>query len=178
MQTASWLVSRDLTEAAGPWNTRLLGDDDGEYFSRVVRLSDGITCVPRAKTFYRRVTSARLSHVGLSNSKLDAHFLAMQLQIHNIRSLEDSPRVRCACLAFLQRYMIYFYPERLDVVKQLEQLAADLGGYVNVPKLSWKYAWIQKVFGWTAAKRAQVVYNQAKSSLMRSWDGTLLRLKI
>ena len=32
MQTATWLVSRELTEAAGPWDTRLLGDDDGEYF--------------------------------------------------------------------------------------------------------------------------------------------------
>ena len=30
MQTATWLVSRELTEAAGPWDTRLLGDDDGE----------------------------------------------------------------------------------------------------------------------------------------------------
>ena len=87
MQTASWLVSRELTEAAGPWNTRLLGDDDGEYFSRVVRLSDGVRFVPHAKTFYRRVASARLSHVGLSNEKLDAHFLAMQLQIQNIRCL-------------------------------------------------------------------------------------------
>ena len=33
MQTATWLVSREVTEAAGPWDTRLLGDDDGEYFS-------------------------------------------------------------------------------------------------------------------------------------------------
>ena len=32
MQTATWLVSRELTEAAGPWDTRLMGDDDGEYF--------------------------------------------------------------------------------------------------------------------------------------------------
>src|SRR6185295_4916198 len=39
MQTATWLVSRELTEAAGPFDTRLLGDDDGEYFFRVVRAS-------------------------------------------------------------------------------------------------------------------------------------------
>src|SRR5262245_39232406 len=31
MQTATWLVSRELTDAAGPWNAQLLGDDDGEY---------------------------------------------------------------------------------------------------------------------------------------------------
>jgi glycosyltransferase involved in cell wall biosynthesis len=178
LQTASWLVSRELTETAGPWNIRLLGDDDGEYFSRVVHLSDGVRFVPHAKTFYRQVASARLSHVGLSHKKLDAHFLSMQLQIRNIRSLEDSDRVRCACLAFLQRYMTYFYPERLDVVKQLEQLAADLGGHVSVPRLSWKYAWIQKVFGWTAAKRAQLFYNQLKASVLSLGDGALFRLKI
>ena len=178
MQTASWLVSRELSEAAGPWDLRLLGDDDGEYFSRVVAVCDGIRFVPQSKMFYRRVASNRLSHVGLSDKKLEAHFLAMQLQIRNIRSLEDSTRVRSACLKFLQRYMIYFYPERLDVVKQLEQLAAELGGAVYVPRLSWKYAWIQKVFGWTAAKRAQLYYNQCKSSVMESWDNALLRLRI
>ena len=178
LQTASWLVSRELTEAAGPWDIRLLGDDDGEYFSRVVRASHGIRFAPESKTFYRRVGSNRLSHVGLSHKKLDAHFLSMQSQIRNIRSLEDSERVRSACLTFLQRYMIYFYPERSDIVKELEELAADLGSYLEVPRLSWKYAWIQKVFGWTAAKRAQLFYNQCKSSVMRSWDGTLLRLKI
>ena len=166
-------MSRELTETAGPWNTRLLGDDDGEYFSRVVRLSDGVRFAPHAKTFYRRVASARLSHVGLSNDKLDAHFLAMQLQIRNIRSLEDSERVRSACLTYLQRYMIYFYPERSDIVKELQQVAADLGGYLEMPRLSWKYAWIQKLFGWTAAKRAQVVYNQLKSAILSSWDAAL-----
>ena len=63
--------------------------------------------------------------------------------------------------------MIYFYPERSVIVKEFEQLAADLGGYLEVPRLSWKYAWIQKVFGWTAAKRAQLFYNQCKSSVAR-----------
>ena len=33
MQTATWLVPRAVAEAAGPWDTRLLGDDDGEYFT-------------------------------------------------------------------------------------------------------------------------------------------------
>ena len=55
-----------------------------------------IRFVPQAKMFYRRVTSNRLSHVGLSDKKLEAHFLAMQLQMRNIRALEDSPRVRSA----------------------------------------------------------------------------------
>src|SRR6266850_571262 len=46
MQTATWLVSRELATAAGPWDTRLLSDDDGEYFCRVIRGSDAIRFVP------------------------------------------------------------------------------------------------------------------------------------
>src|SRR6266480_1579596 len=98
MQTATWLVSRELTEAAGPWNTQLLGDDDGDYF----------------------------------------------------------------------------YPERLDLVEQAEQLAARLGGRLEIPPpLPWKYAWIQKGFGWPLAKRAQILLPGCKRSVTRSWDKTL-----
>lgn len=178
LQTASWLVSRELTEAAGPWDPRLLGDDDGEYFSRVVAACDGVRFVPQSQMFYRRVAGSRLSHVGLSNKKLEAHFLAMQLQIRNIRSLEDSTRVRFACLKFLQRYMIYFYPQRPDIVGKLKQFAIDLGGQLETPRLPWKYAWIQKLFGWQSAKQIQTVYNDCKSLLLNSWDAALLRLKI
>jgi glycosyltransferase involved in cell wall biosynthesis len=53
MQTATWLLSRELTQAAGPWDTRLLGDDDGEYFFRVINASDGIRFVPQSKVYYR-----------------------------------------------------------------------------------------------------------------------------
>jgi glycosyltransferase involved in cell wall biosynthesis len=173
LQTASWLVSRELTEAAGPWDTRLTLDDDGEYFSRVINASTGIRFVPHSRVYYRIAPRSRLSHMDRSDKKMESLFLSMQLQIRNIRSLEDSKRVRSACLTFLQRYMIYFYPERSDIVKKLEQVAADLGGYLEVLRLSWKYAWIQKVFGWTAAKRTQLFYNQCKSSVARMWDRIL-----
>ena len=53
MQTASWLISRELAEAAGPWDIRLLGDDDGEYFCRVLLASEGVRFVPESKVYYR-----------------------------------------------------------------------------------------------------------------------------
>ncbi len=37
MQTATWLVSRELTEAAGSFDTRLLGDDDESFIARYLR---------------------------------------------------------------------------------------------------------------------------------------------
>src|ERR1700676_2498236 len=62
MQTGTWLVSRELTEAAGPWNTQLLGDDDGEYFCRILLCSDGVRFVPEAKVYYRASGASSLSY--------------------------------------------------------------------------------------------------------------------
>lgn len=178
MQTATWLASRELAEAAGPWDTRLLGDDDGEYFCRVILASDIIRFVPDAKVFYRRTGGGSLSQLGQSPRKIEAHFLSMASHIRYLRSLEDSARVRSACLVFLQRWLVYFYPERPDLVKQLEELATQLGGQLEPPRMSWKYAWIQELFGLPSAKRTQLVYNEWKASLLNWLDATLFRLRI
>src|SRR5207244_8976209 len=79
-------------------------------------------------TGVRRVLFRSLSYIGRSERKMEAQFVSMQLHIGYIRSLEDTERVRTACVKYLQHCLPSFYPERLDIVKQLEQLAATLGG--------------------------------------------------
>ncbi len=177
MQTATWLVSRELTEAAGPWDGRLLSDDDGEYFCRVILASTDIRFVPEGKVFYRITPSNRLSFIGQSDQKKDAMALSMKLHVKYIRSLEDSDRVRAACLQYLQNWLIYFYPERPDIVEELQDSAGRLGGRLETPRLRWKYAWIKPMFGWHSAKRAQFLLPQLKSSFLRSWDRKMHDLK-
>jgi len=173
MQTATWLVSRELTEAAGPWDTRLLVNNDGEYFCRVLLGSDGTRFIPEARVFYRMSDFSRVSYIGRSEPKMEALFLSMQLHIGYLRSLEDSERVRTVCVKYLRDWLHHFYPERLDIVRQAEQLAETLGGRLEAPRLSWKYAWIQKAFGWPLAKRAKLLMRQSKWSMIRSWDRVL-----
>jgi glycosyltransferase involved in cell wall biosynthesis len=170
MQTATWLVSRRLTEAAGPWDTRLLGDDDGEYFARVIMGSDGIRFIPEAKMYYRTTGSVRLSHIGRSDRKMEAQFLSMRLNIDYIRSIKDDERVRRACVTYLQTWSSHFYPARPDIFKEAERLAILLGGRLEMPGLRWKYAWITPVFGLARAKQAQFVLPQLKESVIRRWD--------
>jgi glycosyltransferase involved in cell wall biosynthesis len=170
MQTATWLVSREVTEAAGPWDTRLLGDDDGEYFSRVINASNSIQFIRQSRIYYRIMPSNRLSYIGRSDKKKEAQFLSMKLQIGYLRAREDSDRVRAACVNYLQTWLPNFYPERPDLVEEAQQLATTLGGRLSVPNASWKYAWIEKLFGFGAAKRTQLYYNQAKSFALRAWD--------
>jgi len=177
MQTGVWLVSRELAEAAGPWDTRLLGDDDGEYFCRVLLASDEVRFVPESKVYYRRSGVNCLSYIGLSDSKMEAQMCSMQLHIKYLRSLEDSPRVRSACVAYLQNWLPFFYPNRPDLVKQAESIAKELGGSLRTPELSWKFALVAGLFGGLKAKQVQASMVRLKWSLLRSWDKMLFQVQ-
>ncbi len=176
MQTATWLVSRELTEVAGPWDTSMLSDDDGEYFCRVLLASDGTRFVPEAKVYYRASGASRLSYIGRSDRKLEAEWRSIRLHIGYLRSLDDGARSRAACVGFLQNWLGCFHPLRPDIVKQAEQMARDLGGQLEVPRLSWKYSWIKALFGWGFAKRAQLLLTNARWSLKRLWEKALWRI--
>lgn len=179
MQTATWLVSRELTEAAGIWDTRLLSDDDGEYFCRVLCASEGVRFVTGAKVYYRAPGVAfgnSLSYIGASERKIRAHWISMQLHMRYLQSLEDSERVRLACLKYLQTCFIYYYPEMSDIVREVERLANELGGQIVFPSLSWKYSWIRPLLGMKLAKRTQGSLLSIKWSLVRLWDKALYKL--
>jgi glycosyltransferase involved in cell wall biosynthesis len=177
MQTATWLTSRELAEAAGPWDTLLQVDDDGEYFCRVLLASEGTRFVPEARVFYRITQSSRLSYIGGSDRKKDAMMISMKLHVQYLRSLEESERVRKACLAYLQTWYPTFYPERPDIVAELQSLAAQLEGHLEEPRLRWKYAWIKPLFGWKAAKWAQSALPQLKASCIKHCDKAIYRLE-
>lgn len=176
MQTATWLVSREVTEAAGPWDIRLVpNDDDGEYFCRILMASESVRFVPEARVYYRSpgIAFRGLSHIGQSQSKLEACWLSIQLHIQYMRSLEKSERVNQACLEFLQTSLIYFYPEREDIVRDANKLAAELGGELHSPELSWKYSWIEGAFGLRNAKEARRLLQELRWSASKTFDKLL-----
>jgi len=176
MQTATWLVSRQLTEAAGPWNKQLLGDDDGEYFCRVLLQSDGVRFVRESLVYYRATGPGSLSYIGLSDRKRVAQLRSMELHIKYLRSLGDSSRVRAACVQYLQNWSVFFYPERLDLLEQMEAMAAELGGYLTASRLSWKYSWIEPIFGSVLANRSQIFLPRLKWAFLRFCDKILYQL--
>jgi glycosyltransferase involved in cell wall biosynthesis len=177
MQTATWLTSRELAEAAGPWDVSLLSDDDGEYFCRVLLASEGTRFAPQAKVYYRVSPSHRLSHIGTSDKKKDAMVRSMKLHIQYLRSLNDDERVRRACVTYMQNWLHHFYPERPDLVADLQSLARELQGNLEMPHLRWKYDWIRPLFGWRLAKWAQTALPLMKLACIREYDKTMFRLE-
>jgi len=177
MQNATWLVSRELAEAAGPWDENLHYDQDGEFFARVLIASTGTRFIRDTGIYYRASPTSRVSYIGNSNLKKDSLLRSMKLHMHYLQSLEESERVRKACLAYLQNWYHVFYPERADAVAELQALAAQLHGNLEEPRLRWKYAWMEPVFGWKAAKWAQMALPQFKASCIRRWDKAMFSLE-
>jgi glycosyltransferase involved in cell wall biosynthesis len=177
MQNATWLVSREIAEAAGPWDTSLHYDQDGEYFARVLLASEGTRFVPEGKVFYRVSGSDRISFIGSSKKKKTSLLRSMKLHIQYIRSLEDSDRVRKACLTYMQNWYGSFYPDAPELAHELQALAAQLQGHLEVPKLRPKYAWMEPIFGRHSANWAQSAMPELNARLKRKWDKTMFRLQ-
>ncbi len=177
MQNATWLVSREIAEAAGPWDTSLHYDQDGEYFARVLLASAGTRFVPEGKVFYRVSGSDRISFIGKSKKKRKSLLRSMKLHIQYIRSLEDSERVRKACLTYMQNWYGNFYPDQPELAEELQALAAQLQGHLEMPKLRRKYAWMKPIFGRKSASWAQTVMPELNARLKRKWDKTMFELQ-
>jgi glycosyltransferase involved in cell wall biosynthesis len=177
MQNATWLVSRELADAAGPWNTDLHYDQDGDYFARVLLASEGTRFVPGTGVFYRSSGTDSISYIGNSDKKKDSLLHSLKLHIQYVRSLEESDRVRKVGLTYLQNWYHYFYPERPDIMAELQGLAEQLQGHLEEPSLRWKYAWMRPIFGWKAAKWAQSALPQLKASCLRQCDKAMYRVE-
>jgi glycosyltransferase involved in cell wall biosynthesis len=176
MIVESWLVSRPLTEAAGRWDESLSADDDGEYFCRVLCASDGVKHVGQARSYYRMSGNASLSSATLSKTKLQSQFRSIRLHIGYLLSLENSERTRAACVAYLQRWLIHFYPEQTEICKEAAEIAEKLGGHLEAPLLPRKYDLIRGCLGWGPAKRAMLTLPKVRANFCQRWDGILFAL--
>lgn len=149
MNPTVWLVSRRLTELAGPWDERLTksGDDDGEYICRVVAASNGVKFIRNALCYYRIGTPGSLNwNMETSKKNLEPLFLSLTLALEHLLAMENSERTRKACVQHLQTFLPYFYPDQDDLIEKMNNRAHELGGTLK-PPFSWKYYPFEKIFG-------------------------------
>ena len=152
MNPAGWLVSRAITEKAGPWNEQLSMDDDGEYFARVVATSERVKFVGESRCYYRQSGFKQVSRT-ISEKALSSLFLSATLRIQSLMFLEDSERTRKASLALLETSLPHFYPENSDILQKIADLAKELGGELTPPKMDLLSGILQNLVGATSAKK-------------------------
>lgn len=176
MQNATWLLSRELVEAAGPWDIRLDYDQDGEYFARVLLASEGTRFVPETGILYRASGAGSISNLGSSEKKRASLWLSMKLHIQYLLSLEDSRRSREVCVRYLQNWYREFHLKCPELFAEMETMAEQLGGRLEEPELGRKYAWLKPILGSAAALWAEYRIPQFKTSFLRYCDKTRYRL--
>ena len=170
MAIECWLVSRRLTKMAGPWNEDLSLGIDGEYFNRVLSFSEGVRFVSDARSICRRANFGISSSMTLNNSKLDSLAFVVLSSIKTLMSMEKSKRTRDASLKHLDRYSIYFFPDRPDILAKMQLTAKDLGGELMPPRLRGRYRWLQRIFGYRFAKKAQFTLPTIRSLTKKNWE--------
>jgi GT2 family glycosyltransferase len=175
MNPAVWLISRKLTELAGPWDVRTAPDDDGEYICRVIVNSEKIKFVPNAKSFYRKSNPKSLSK-DPSEKALEGVLFSKRQCIGHLRSLEDSERTQAACLTLLQEGLIRYYPKHTALIRKLESLAEELGGKLSPPVVNWKHSLVANILGWSLANRIKRTKAMVKAMITRNWDKLLYDL--
>lgn len=181
MNPAVWLVSRRLTDCAGPWDVRLAssGDDDGEYICRVAAASDGVRFARDALCYYRIGTVGSLNwNMETSEKPLESLLLSLQLSIDHLLRLEDTPRTRAAALQHLRTFSAYFYAAPDRFFQQLQRMAVRLGGVIEPPRAGWKYYPVEKTLGPKATMAVIRNWRASKVRARRNMDLCLHRLGI
>lgn len=174
MNPAAWLVSRKLTELAGPWDERLVRDNDGEYICRTVGASERVKFVGGAMSYYRIGNLGSLS-ASVSVRASESLVLSLSLCVQYLLSLENSEKTKKACLNFLQNWMPYLSPEKAILCK-MNALASDLGGHLVPPEVSWKYYPVEKLFGSERTKTVRTNLGRSKLLMKSKWDKLLYHL--
>ena len=175
MNPAVWLVSRRLTELAGPWNETLSisGDDDGEYICRVVAASERVKFVRNARSYYRQTSFSQLSRTYSEKSR-EALLKSKTLSIQHLRSLEDSERTRRASLIFLQSCQSYFnYEDNAEMREKIRTLAHELGGELTPPKFNRKEELMSKLFGVKKGRQFMRTLRKLRFNAAVKWDELL-----
>jgi hypothetical protein len=144
-------------------------NDDGEYFGRIVAFSEEVRFVPEAISYYRQANVASISNT-VTHKGCESLFLSIKLSIGYLLALENSERTRAAALQYLQTYLIYFYPEERDILGEMAELAAELGGNLSPPELKEKYALVRKIFGWPSAKNLVFTVPRLKKRMFGGCD--------
>jgi len=176
MNPACWLVSRELTEATGLWDERLVRDNDGEYLCRLVCKCSEVRFVRTAKVYYRTGDLRSLSN-NTSRASGESRALSIRLCVNHLLSIEDSQRTRTAALQFMQlrKSLWRDFP---DLYKSQTDLARSLGGCLERPKERHLVQFVETLIGSRATERVRSGKRVLTNACFRACDAFWHHLRV
>lgn len=154
VQTSAWLTPASITDVIGPWDERLLLDQDGEYFARAVLASKGIR-ITGGMNYYRRFTvGGNISAKANKIENLRSALLALRLKEGYLGKHTGSDRFKKAMSTLYQEIAINAYPQFSELVAECEAEVRKTGMKPGLPVLGGTLIeGTKRLFGWKAAKQ-------------------------
>jgi glycosyltransferase involved in cell wall biosynthesis len=147
-QTSIWLTHRILIEKAGKWNEKLLLNQDGEFFLRVLLKAKAIKFCEEAKVYYRSGNTRSISQQNRwSYEKATSLLLSFELYQQNCKQFIEYEGVKKGLGQNYLNFIYQFYPLFPDLLKKSEESFYHLGFKKIWPVGGEKFKKIANVIG-------------------------------
>ncbi len=145
MAQHGWLVFRDMIVKAKPWNEKLLMNQDGEFFCRLIMQAKAIKFCPEAKVYYRSGNNNIVSKA-ISYEKIESQLYSYKLY-EKVLSLRNDIDIKKALARNYRDFIYRYHPNYNSLINQAETYIENLQ-LSKLPNTGGKYFIIlSKFFG-------------------------------
>ena len=149
LQTACWLVPRQVAAKAGPWDETLSLHDDGEYFCRILLASEGNLFVEGCHVAYRMVNGS-LSKIR-SRAAVESAFRVCESREKQLLSADTSNTVRRALVTQWLQFAYEFHGSAPDLTKLAMKRTSELKANPHNVIGGKTFRILHRLMGWKAA---------------------------
>ena len=108
MIPAGWIGSRQLFESIRPWDSSLLINQDGEYFTRAIVASAGVIFEPQSRVYYRSELHGSVSQ--FKPHKAPSLFASIESYEKSILQLGNGPALKTLISNHYMGFIYRVYP--------------------------------------------------------------------
>lgn len=142
----AWLISRELNNKVGNWNTHLTTNDDGEFFARVVYNSKKIIFVKESIIYYRKGNADSLSS-NKSNSGARSHLDSLHVYANLVKNDMQMHSLHKALTTLYSTIYRDYFPLNKQLKDELYCNIFKLGYSKPLIHFNKRYIWIVNFFG-------------------------------
>jgi hypothetical protein len=154
LQPGIWLASRELVEAAGPWDERLTLNNDFDYGVRLLLEADAVLACPGARLYYRSGNPTSLAS-RKSPEAWQSSLLSIERGVATMLAHYPSAAVRRACANLFQQLAFSTYLDAPAVCEAAERHVLRLGGASVAMDGGLLFRVMRHTIGWRRASRVK-----------------------
>jgi len=163
--TGMWLVPRKLVEKTHGWNEKVLINNDGEYFSRIILFSKGIIFCPGAKFYYRRDVPMSISKRFNSKNIYESWLYSYSCYVNYFQLKLDKKSADELSREALSVYYCNSYPNYPDLLYKCKQQIKQLGYHSPAAHGGKVFKLISTVIGTDNALKIRTIKDKRKHLL-------------